>query len=323
MAMIAGGAGMMIGRPLSEFNPPGPVWTSDAAFPLALLVIGLATWNLLRFGPGKLVAIGLLAAGALQFTVYDVGAAPPVWDRGYAGVELVGIWLFCMSAVVVLLGALGALLTERPTRSPSNGAGIVIDEGQAPPDGWWIASNGRWFPPELHPDAAPPSGSKLARLPWWRQRGLFVAGVVVALWAVGFVVGNLERLQAAQGSEDDDRGPVQAEEWIIDPNGAGDGIAAIHMIKTFAPLDESDVDDVGGRLVWTETEIEIELCDIGIRAVGDGLVQIGDIFSVTQACNGDTRMRDAIDDFGMPQTACVFVRVHGVDDEHCAPLALP
>ena len=43
----------------------------------------------------------LLAAGALQFTIYDVGARPPVWDRGYAGVELFGIWLFCMSAVVV------------------------------------------------------------------------------------------------------------------------------------------------------------------------------------------------------------------------------
>ncbi|NNE11952.1 MAG: hypothetical protein HKN41_06850, partial [Ilumatobacter sp.] len=46
MVMIAGGAGLLIGRPLAEFQGPGPVWTSDAAFPLALLVIALATWNL-------------------------------------------------------------------------------------------------------------------------------------------------------------------------------------------------------------------------------------------------------------------------------------
>jgi hypothetical protein len=321
LAMIAGGAGLLIGRPLAEFQGPGPVWTSDAAFPLGLILIGLATWNFLRYGPGKLIAVGLLAAGALQFTVYDVGAAPPVWDRGYAGVELVGIWLFCMSAVVVLLGALGSLLTEQPTRSPSNRAGIVADDGQAPPEGWWIASNGRWFPPELHPDAAPPSGSDLARLPWWRQRGMLVAGAVVALWAVGIVVANVERHQAARESEEDERGALQTDEWIIDPNGAGDGIAVIYMITTFSPLDESDVDHVGGRLVWDETEIE--LCGVEVRATDEASVQIGDIFSITQGCNGDTQMRDAFDDFGTPQTACVVVRVRGVDDEHCAPLALP
>lgn len=319
MAMIAGGAGLLIGRPLAEFQGPGPVWTSDAAFPLALLVIGLATWNLVRFRSGKLIAIGLLAAGALQFTVYDVGSAPPVWDRGYAGVELVGIWLFCMSAVVVMLGAVGALLTERPVRSPSNRDGIVIDEGQAPPDGWWFASNGRWFPPELHPDAAPPSGSDLARPPWWRQRGMLVAGAVIALWAVGIAVANVERHQAALESEEDNRDPMQPEEWIIDPDGAGDGIAVVHMVRNF-PLDESDVDDVGGRLVWAETEVE--LCGVEVRAADEASVQIGDIFSAGHGCDGDTQMRDAFDDFGMPQTACVFVRSRGVDDEHCAPLAI-
>ena len=293
LAMIAGGAGLLIGRPLAEFQGPGPVWTSDAAFPLALLLIGLATWNFLHFGAVKLVAIGLLAAGALQFTVYDVGAAPPVWDRGYAGVELVGIWLFCMSAVVVLLGALGSLLTERPTRSPSNRAGIVIDEGQAPPDGWWT---------------------------WGRQRGTLVAGVVVALWAVGIVVANVERHQAARAGEEEIRGPLEPEQWIIDPDGAGDGVPAIHMVKTFSPLDESDVDDVGGRLVWAETEAE--LCGVEVRATDEASVQIGDIFSAAEGCDGDTQMGDAFDDFGTPQTACVFVRSRGVDDEHCAPLAI-
>jgi hypothetical protein len=319
MVMIAGGAGMLIGRPLAEHNPPGPVWTSDAAFPLGLVVIGLATWNFVRFGPGKLVAIGLLAAGALQFTVYDVGAGPPVWDRGYTGIELVGIWLFCISAVVVLLGAFTALLAERPVTSPSNRAGIVVDESQAPPDGWWIASNGRWFPPELHPDAAPPSGANLARLPRWRHRGILVAGAVVALWAVGIVVANVERHQTARANEEDDRDPPQPDEWIIDPDGADDGIPVIHMIKTF-PFDELDVDDIGGRLVWAETEME--LCDVEIRAADEASVQIGNIYPASHRCDGGTLLGDAIDDFGMPQTACVFVRSRGVDDERCGPLTI-
>jgi hypothetical protein len=308
VAMVAGGAGMLIGRPLAEHNPPGPVWTSDAAFPLALLLIGLATWNFVRFGPVKLILIGLLAAGALQFTVYDVGAAPPVWDRGYAGVELIGIWLFCMSAVLVLLGVLGSLLTEGPTRSPSNREGIVVDDGRRPPEGWWFASNGRWFPPELHPDAASPSGSNLARPSWWRQSWILVTGAVVALWAVGIVVANVERHQAARAGEREDRGPVQPEAWIIDPDGAG------------VPIDESDVEDVGGRLVWTETEIE--LCGVELRAADEASVQIGDIIPASQGCDGDNQMRDAFLDFGMPDLACVFVRARGVDDEYCAPLTI-
>ena len=93
----------------------------------------------------------------------------------------------------------------------------------------------------------------------------------------------------------------------------------VHMIKTF-PLDESDVDDVGGRLVWAETEIE--LCDVEIRAAEETSVQIGNIFSASHQCDGGTQMHDALDDFGIPQTACVSIRSRGVDDEHCAPLTI-
>jgi len=337
LVMAAGGAGMLVGRPLYVFSPPGPVWTSDAAYPLALILIGLAAWHFWRFGLGKLVTIGLLAAGGLQFTLFDVGAAPPAWERGYSGVELVGIWLFCGSAGVVLLGVVWSYLIERPADNapigshpfsdgPAGGItasaepGIVVDKGQTPPMGLWLASDGLWYPPEPHSDAARPAGRERPRMPWWRRPETSVASVVVALWATGFAVGNLERHQAARETEDDDRGPVVDEEWSISADRAGDGIHDVHMIKTFSPLEESDLQDFGGRLVWPETEIE--LCGVGIRSVGDGFLQIGDIFNTTQGCDGETRMHQAFDQFGAPQTACVFVRSRGVDDEYCAPLTV-
>ncbi len=100
----------------------------------------------------------------------------------------------------------------------------------------------------------------------------------------------------------------------------GVGIHTVFMIKTFSPLEEADIEDLGGRLVWEETDVE--LCGIGIRSVGDGFVQIGDIFQTTEGCDGDTGMQQAFDDLGPPDTACVYVRVNGVDDEYCAPLTL-
>lgn len=124
----------------------------------------------------------------------------------------------------------------------------------------------------------------------------------------------------SDSSGEDDRGPVVDEEWTIAMNGQGGGIYTLVMIKTFSPLVEADIEDLGGRLVWEETEIE--LCRIGIRSIGDGFVQIGDIFRTTEGCDGTTGMQQAFDDFGPPETACVYVRVDGVDDEYCAPLTV-
>lgn len=281
LAMIVGGLGMLVGRPLAEFDPPGPVWTRDAAFPLALIVIALAVWNHLQFGVGKPATVGFLAAVALLFTVYDAGAGPPVWDRDYVGIELAGIWLFCMSAVLVLLGAVGSALTGRPA-------------GGAPLEGGW------WHSRETLVAGA-------------------VAGAVVGLWAVGFAVGNVERLRSARAGEEEDlRRPPGPDEWFVDLDGGGNDIPFVHLIETFEPLDESDVEGVGGRLVWDATEIE--LCTIEIRAIGDGFVQVGNIFSAAEDCDGDTTVLDAFDRLGPPPTACLLVRSDGVDDEHCAPL---
>ena len=92
------------------------------------------------------------------------------------------------------------------------------------------------------------------------------------------------------------------------------------MIRTFSPLRAADVQDLGGRLVWEQTEIE--LCNIEIRSVGDGSLQIGDGFATTEGCGTNTGMQQAFDDFGLPHTACIFVRANGIDDEYCAPLAV-
>ena len=110
------------------------------------------------------------------------------------------------------------------------------------------------------------------------------------------------------------------EEWRIALSEQGGGIHTVFMIKTFSPLEEADIEDLGGRLVWEEAEID--LCAVGIRSVGDGFVQIGDIFSTAEGCDKDTGMRQAFDEFGPPETACVYVRAHGVDDEYCAPLTV-
>ena len=107
-------------------------------------------------------------------------------------------------------------------------------------------------------------------------------------------------------------------EWRIDLDEAA-GVHTVYMIMAFSPLEEADIEDLGGRLVWPETEIE--LCNVEVRSVGDGFVEIGDIFSTNEACDTDTGMQDAFDEFGPPETACVYVRAAGgVDDEHCAPL---
>lgn len=119
---------------------------------------------------------------------------------------------------------------------------------------------------------------------------------------------------------EDDRGPVIDEEWRVDLNDEGVGIHTVLMIKTFSPLEEADIEDLGGRLVWEEAEVE--LCAIGIRSVGDGFVQIGDIFQTTEGCGPSTGMQQTFDEFGPPETACLYVRTDGVDDEYCAPLTV-
>lgn len=188
VVIIAGGVGLLIGAILGAkfpgsdtFDPDAaipPVWTKDGDLQLSLalnlLLLGLADWHFRRFGLGKLVVIGLLAAVFLMTSVFDPGSGDPVWSRdGYSGDELVGIWLFIASAVAALIGVLWSYFSERPAGSKtlwqylfgggpagSNLApsqpGIIVDEGQSPPEGWQPASDGKWYSPGQHPDHVPP-----------------------------------------------------------------------------------------------------------------------------------------------------------------------
>jgi hypothetical protein len=89
------------------------------------------------------------------------------------------------------------------------------------------------------------------------------------------------------------------------------------MIKTFSPMEEADVEGLVGRLVWPQTEID--LCDVNIYSAGDAFVQVGIVSPTTEGCPG---MLPAFVDLGLPQTACLFVRSNGVDDEYRTPLAV-
>ncbi len=168
----------------------------------------------------------------------------------------------------------------------------------------------------------PPRGRTSRGLPFILV-GSVIALVLVALLSqwFGSKESNYERgLVSRPGLEEDDRGPVQDEEWSITLNDEGGGSHTVVMIKTFSPLRESDISELGGRLTWKETDIE--LCNIGIRSVGDGFVQIGDIFQTTEGCGPDGEMQRAFDEFGRPEVACVHVLADGLEDEYCAPLAV-
>jgi hypothetical protein len=353
--IIAGAAGLLVGLMLlarfptsdsfGDARTPLP-WTRDSglrfSLTMNLLLLGLAAWHYARFRLEKLIVIGLLAVGA-PIHLTDPGAGPQAWEQGYEGDELVGMWLFAASAAVVLVGVVWSSARERPTGTKTLwsyvfGAGpggtdvepvrpgIVVDAGQRPPDGGWLAADDDWYPPEQAPGYVAPSGSEPPPSPWWQQRWALVFGVLAVLVVIGLVFFRdtaTEFADPATGfgddaTEADERGEMQQEEWTITLDDHGEGVHTVVMIKTFEPLVENDIEDVGGRLVWEETEIE--LCRIGIRGIGDGAVQVGDIIVTTEECEGGNDMQQAFDDFGLPTTACVFVRVEGVDDEHCAPL---
>ncbi len=141
-------------------------------------------------------------------------------------------------------------------------------------------------------------------------------GDTPAIWNVTFEFHDIDRSEAISTSSRLQEGEV----WKIEFDDAGPGIHTVFMITTF-PIREADlVRALGGRLVWEDAEIE--LCGIGIRSVGDGFVRIGDIFQTTEGCGTNTGMQQAFDDHGLPETACVYVRADGVDDEYCAPLAI-
>jgi hypothetical protein len=186
LGIVAGGTGMLFGRFLlangpgsDDFGDGVPIpqsWTSDPDFRLFagvnLLLLGIAAWHLARFGMGKLLTIGVLAAATLWATLFDFGDGTPVWSSGHTGDELVGAWLSIASAGFVLVAVIWSSISERPpgtktlaqyafgggpggnTVAPT-AQGITLAEGETPPEGWWLASDGRWYPPTAPPRSAP------------------------------------------------------------------------------------------------------------------------------------------------------------------------
>jgi hypothetical protein len=110
-------------------------------------------------------------------------------------------------------------------------------------------------------------------------------------------------------------------EWgiALDEENWGPGVYTLFMTANVSPLLPDQVEDVSGRLIWDETVVE--LCRIKIEEVGGGFLHIGDTFQTIEGCGSNpTAMQDAFDEFGLPETACVAVRVGGLDREYCAPL---
>jgi hypothetical protein len=160
----------------------------------------------------------------------------------------------------------------------------------------------------------------VAGVAWWRGPWVIVVGGVAVLSIIGGVsfifFGDEDAQLTATTADEGDVGPVQ-DEWSITSDGDVAGSYVFSMIKTFSPMEEADVEDVGGRLVWPETEID--LCDVNTYSAGDAFVQIGIVLPTTEGCPG---MLPAFVDFGLPESACLFVRSNGIDDEYCAPLVV-
>lgn len=134
------------------------------ALVVAPVVVGIGAWHLRRFGLGKLLILLPVTYVGVVASLFDPGSGPAAWDRGLSDVQLVGVWLIGASGAVVVVGVVWSYLGERPSgtatlraflagRSPGGDSrpshlGIDVAAGQAPPDGWWQASDGRWYPPE-------------------------------------------------------------------------------------------------------------------------------------------------------------------------------
>jgi hypothetical protein len=85
----------------------------------------------------------------------------------------------------------------------------MSDTSQGP--GWWVASDGKWYPPEQRPDDSPstdmtettvaPESPEVGPAPWWKQPVPLWLVIVIAFLALG--VG----AAVAASDEDDGAGP--------------------------------------------------------------------------------------------------------------------
>ena len=260
--------------------------STSGGLALSLLLLGVAIWHFRTWGIGKLVAVGLLAAGGGLVTLADFGDGTPLWSQGHTGAALVARWVMVVSAAVAVAGVLWSFVELASSRGPR-------------PENVTVA------------------------VAWWRKWWMLVVGAVVAAWVIGQVYalvvddGGSTADGPAEDADEGGEGPAVDDEWSITADGDQAGCYIFQLVKTFSAVEEADVEAVGGRLVWPEAEVA--LCDVGIKGAGEGFVQIGIVSPTTEGCPG---MLSAFVDFGVPQTGCLSVRSDGIDDEFCAPLAV-
>jgi len=115
---------------------------------------------------------------------------------------------------------------------------------------------------------------------------------------------------------------LSAVDWTIsltDPD-YDPGVHSIFTIAEARPLTEDTIEDLYGYLVW-DGETVVDLCNVGVREVGNGYVHIGDGYQTTEGCGDNPNaMQEAFDLLGMPDIACVGVTAYGSSHEYCAPL---
>lgn len=133
-------------------NDPGSEWTATGMAQPSLLSSEEPAESLEPMGSHSVGAEDLLAFLSDFRTGHDRGGAPsPVGDEEVPSFQPSAGWGGYDVAHT-------ATAPEEPEAwDPYQGSGT-----QVAPD-WWVASDGRWYPPELHPDrqaeaAAPPAG---------------------------------------------------------------------------------------------------------------------------------------------------------------------
>lgn len=136
--------------------------------------------------------------------------------------------------------------------------------------GWWQASDGKWYPPELHPSNTPklpPPGSQppsaaaqpsssaaqpqyvptgpviIAKKPWWRRWWVIALGVLVLVVGIAAVAGSNEAddetsLPAASGDEREGSGEAEEDSVADAPESEG---------EPAGERDEPELPPVGSR----------------------------------------------------------------------------
>ncbi len=113
---------------------------------------------------------------------------------------------------------------------------------------------------------------------------------------------------------------IEPVEWGITLDQVEPGVHLVSMIVDARPTVVDDVGEVAGRLVWDD--VEVALCGISIREIGDRFVRVGDIYGTDEGCGGNpAAMQAAFDRYGLAEKGCLAISFTDFEIEYCAPVA--